>query len=78
MSIYFRIFVPPLCLFELILSYMYAISPAKITPTLQLKTVLQLEPLEYMMCLRALGGILKLRGPTVGNFLENVFKRTCM
>ena len=49
MSIYFRIFVPPLCLFELILSYMYAISPAKITPTLQLKTVWQLEPLKYLV-----------------------------
>ena len=48
MSIYFRIFVPPLCLFELILSYMYAIFPPKITPTLQLKTVWQLEPLEYL------------------------------
>ena len=46
MSIYFRIFVPPLCLFELVLSYMYVIFPPKITPTLQLKTVWQLEPLK--------------------------------
>ena len=46
MSIYFRIFVPPLCLFELVLSYMYSIFPPKINPTLQLKTEWQLEPLK--------------------------------